>query len=211
VGGWIRLGVDVAADGGDELVVARCVGDLVTIRHVSSGEANAHAMTVAGVILAEIRRADALRKALGTAAPVRVKIDAIGLGWGVTDILRAWGSEQIHEAEIVPVVVSEKTDREPDGATLRPYRKRDEMWLAMRTLLQPGPEGVGSIRLRVDPRTLAQLRAPTMGTSSSGHTVVESKKSMKDRGLTSPDRAEACLLSVFEPAPALRKKARLVV
>ena len=37
---WVRLGVDVAAGGGDELVVARSVGDVATIRHVSKGAAN---------------------------------------------------------------------------------------------------------------------------------------------------------------------------
>lgn len=206
---WIRLGVDIAADGGDELVIARAAGDLVTIRHISSGAANAHSMDVAGVILAEIRRAEQLRAALGTPAPVRVKLDAIGVGWGVSGILQAWGSEGLHHAEIVPVVVSENTNREPDSATLRPWHKRDEMWLATRALLQPDRSGYGALRLRVDRRALAQLRSPTIGTRSSGHTTVESKDHLRARGLSSPDRAEAVLLSVYEPAP--RKRSRLIV
>lgn len=210
-GAWIRLGVDVAAGGGDEFVIARSVGDLVTIRHTSSGLANIHAMDVAGVVLAEIRRAEQLRAALGSASPIRVKVDAIGVGWGVAGILNAWGSEGLHSAEIVPVVVSEATDREPDAATLRPYRKRDEMWLAGRSVLQPDRDGGHRLRLRVDRRTLAQLRAPLLGTSSSGHSRVESKEALKARGLSSPDRAEAVLLAVYEPAPPRRKKAKLIV
>jgi hypothetical protein len=211
-GAWIRLGVDVAAGGGDEFVVARAVGDLVTIQHTSSGLANAHPMNVAGVVLAQIRRAEQVRALLGSDAKVRVKIDAIGVGWGVAGILTAWGSEGLHDAEIVPVVVSEATDREPDAATLRPYRKRDEMWLAARALLQPDDDGAARIRLRVDSRTLAQLRAPTIGTTSTGHTRVESKDSLKERGLSSPDRAEAALMAVYEPAPptSRKKKARLL-
>jgi intein/homing endonuclease len=211
-GAWVRLGVDVAADGGDEFAVARAVGDLAQMRHISSGLANIHPMDVAGVILQEIRQAERVRDLLGTEARVRVKIDAIGVGWGVAGILSAWGAEGLHGAEIVPVVVSEATDREPDAATLRPHRKRDEMWLAMRAVLQPGKDGGGALRLRVDARTLAQLRAPTLGTSSSGHTKIESKDSLKQRGLSSPDRAEALLMAVYEPAPPARKKrkARLV-
>jgi hypothetical protein len=211
LGAWVRLGVDVAADGGDECVVARCVGDLVTVEHVSSNAVNIHGMDVAGMILMHIRKADALRKALGTHAPVQVKVDANGLGWNVADVLRAWGEEGLHEAQVIPVMVSESTNREPEGATLRPYRKRDEMWLATRSLLQPDVSGRGSLRLRVDRRTLAQLRAPTMKTNSAGFTVIESKEKMKERGLTSGDRAEACLMTVYSPVlKPIKKRSKLI-
>lgn len=211
LGSWVRLGVDVAADGGDECVVARCVGDLVTVEHVSSNSVNVHGVDVAGMILAHIRKADALRQALGTYAPVHVKIDANGLGWTVADLLRAWGVDGLHQAKIIPVLVSESTNREVDGAMMRPWRKRDEMWLATRSLLQPDAEGRGQLRYRVDRRTLAQLRAPIMKTNSGGFTVVESKDKMKERGLSSGDRAEACLMAVYEPVlRPIKKKARLI-
>lgn len=209
-GGWVRLGVDVAADGGDEFVVARGVGEMVELRHVSSGPANAHPHTVAGKVLEEIRAAERLRAALGSVARVRVKVDAIGVGWGVAGILSAWGAEGMHNAEIVSVVVSEKTDREPDSATLRPYRQRDELWLATRALIQPPPQGgAGQIRLRIDGRAAAQLAAPRYSTNSQGYTVIESKKSLRERGLSSPDRAEAVLLVPYEPPQP--PKARLIV
>jgi hypothetical protein len=211
LGSWVRLGIDVAADGGDEFVIARCVGDLVQIRHRSSGAANANPTDVAGIALAEIRRAEELAKALGTDAAVRVKVDGIGVGWGVVGILQAWASEGLHDSEIISVVVSEKTDREPESATLRPNKKRDEMWLAMRHLLRPRDDGSAGLRLRVDQRTLAQLRAPAMGTSANGNTVIEGKASMKTRGLPSPDRAEAVILACYEPAPSKRKRARLIL
>lgn len=207
-GAWVRLGVDVAADGGDELVIARMVGDLITIRHTSAGPANTNSVDVAGVVLAEIRRAEALARALRSPAAVRVKLDGIGVGWGVAGTLEAWRSERRHEAEIVAVIVSEGTDREPDSATLRPYRKRDEMWLATRHLLEPRGE-VPPVRLRVDRKTLAQLRAPAMSTTTTGFTRVESKQSLRKRGLSSPDRAEAVLLAPYEPKG--RKRARLIV
>lgn len=205
-GAWVRLGVDVAADGGDELVISRAVGDLVTNQHMSSGATNANAMDVAGKVLVEILKAQLLRAKLGTTAPVRVKVDGIGVGWGVAGVLEAWRTEGIHDAEIVAVNVAESTGRNDEGATMRPARKRDEMWLAARHLLAPrkGSPGKimvtpGQLRLRVDTRTRAQLSSPTYGTNSQGLTVVESKPSMKARGLSSPDRAEAVLLCVYEP------------
>lgn len=212
-GSWVRLGVDVAADGGDELAIARCVGDLITMRHTSAGPSNANAVHVAGLVLEEIRRAELLAEALGSTAPVRVKIDGIGVGWGVCGILQTWATEGMHHAQIVPVVVSESTNREPEKSTLRPYRKRDEMWLCGRALMQPGTDGQDPwLRLRVDDRTAAQLSGPKKTTNSSGFTVVEPKVSMRRRGLPSPDRGEAVLLAPYEPLIGpKRKKARLVV
>lgn len=214
MGAWIRLGVDVAADGGDELVVARWAGDLVTIRHTSSGPSNADPHTVAGKVLVEINKAAALAKAIDSPHSVRVKIDGIGVGWGVAGILEAWGREGLHEAEIVKVIVSEGTGREPQKtSTFRPFRKRDEMWLSIRDLL-PRPtdldEGVlPKIRLRVDRKTIAQLTAPEYSHDSAGRTVVESKDSLRKRGMASPDRAEAVLLGGYEPAPPESKKRKV--
>lgn len=209
-GAWVRLGVDVAADGGDELAIGRCVGDLITVEHTSSGPELSNAVDVAGIVLTQIRRAEALRAALGTRPRVRVKIDAIGVGWGVASLLQRWGEEGVHDAEIVPVDVSERPGREPDEATLRPENKRAEMWLAGRSLLQPDAAGRTAVRLRVDALTAGQLSAPRMSTNSRGNTVIERKADMKRRGVRSPDRAEGgVLLPVYEPATA--NQVRLLV
>lgn len=208
-GAWVRLGVDVAADGGDELAIARIVGDLVTLEHVSSGAENGNSVHVAGIILKEIRRAEALAKRLGTKAKVRVKIDGIGWGWGPAGQLVKWGHEGVHGAEIVTVIVSENTNRKPDEESMRPYRKRDEMWLAGRSLVRPDTSGLCRVRLRLDELTVAQLSAPKLSTNSGGFSVVESKPDMKKRGLSSPDRGEAVLLAPYEPRPS-RNQVRLL-
>ncbi|WP_460307622.1 hypothetical protein [Actinocorallia aurea] len=214
-GAWVRLGVDVAADGGDELVIARSVGDLVTIQHIASGSANAEATDVAKAVWEEMKKARALAHALGTRAVIRVKVDANGVGWGVVSILKElvrtdkagparWGVS----FEVVKVMVSESPGHEPDSQTMRPYRKRDEMWLAVRSLLAPAaPQG---LRLRVDTKALAQLRTPRYSTNSGGFIVVESKDSMKARGVPSPDRGDAVCLLVYEPEP-LQKRPTLIV
>jgi hypothetical protein len=203
-GAWVRLGVDIASDGGDEFVISRAVGDLVTIEHISTGAANEDAMTVSLKILEYIRQAQLLRAALGTRAPVRVKIDAIGLGWGPISTLKAWGTEGLHDAQIVGVNVAEGTGRDDlSGAVMRPYRKRDEMWIAGRQLVQPRlAQGLpGVLRLRVDRRTQAQLTMFTYKSTSSALVKVESKAEARSRlGLdSSPDRAEALLLALYEP------------
>jgi hypothetical protein len=43
--------------------------------------------------------------------------------------------------------------------------------------------------------------------------VIESKKSLRRRGLSSPDRAEAALLAAYQPGPSSKRKpqARLIV
>lgn len=199
-GSWVRLGVDVAADGGDEFTIARSVGDFGHIQHFSASAANANATTVAGVVLRYIKRAERLAEAIGSPSPVRVKVDGNGIGWGVVGILQAWRSEGLHGAEIVNVMVSESTGRDDPKADMRPWRKRDEMWIAVRNLLRPGAVGErGRIRVMLDKRTAAQLVSPTYGTNASGYTVVESKKSMKARGLSSPDRGESLLMCFYEP------------
>jgi hypothetical protein len=126
----------------------------------------------------------------------------------VASLLESWREMGKHDAEIVAVLVSESPDREPDSDQWRPYRKRDEMWLAGRGLVDPGEAGRPRVRLRVDDRTLGQLRAPRYATNAAGATIVESKASMRRRGLPSPDRGEACLLAVYEPRV---HRSRLVV
>lgn len=210
-GSWVRLGVDVAAGGGDEFVVARIVGDLAELRHFSSGKSNADSMVVADKVLSEIHQAQRLADALGSRAQIRVKIDSNGVGWGVYGVLRRWGEEGIHQALVIPVNVGEKPENEDDTSSMRPANKRAEMFLAGRSLLQPNrATGNGMLRLCVDKRTAAQLSTPDMKYNSAGLVLVESKDSMKARGANSPDRGEAVLLGIYEPGGAIQRKGLIV-
>ncbi|MCD9904573.1 hypothetical protein LUR56_39865 [Streptomyces sp. MT29] len=141
--------------------------------------------------------------------PVRVKVDKNGIGHGVTSMLETWAENGTHEAQIVGVMVSESPTQDDPGAVMRPYRKRDEMWLATRGLLQPDPStGTGRLRIRTDRQTGIQLSTPKLGSNTAGYTIVESKKSMKARGMKSPDRADGALLSVYEPEPLNQPRRR---
>lgn len=193
----VRLGVDVAADGGDEFVIARVDGMVGSIRHSSSGSVNQNAVDVAARVLDEIRAAEETHTTLGIPEPVRVKVDTIGLGWGVVSILQKWRDERRHRAEIIAVNVAER----PRDST-KFSNQRSEMWWNMRSLLQPKPGTDGptqDIRLNIAKREVAQLTAPIYRSDSSGRIVVEQKAEMKRRGVHSPDRAEALLLAFFEP------------
>jgi hypothetical protein len=213
-GAWIRLGVDVAAGGGDELAVARCEGDVIRNVHQESGPELSNPHYAAGKVLEQIRIAEALRRRLGTKAPVRVKVDAIGVGIGVAGILEAWAEEGIHNAEVVRVYVGESPEdgRESADETLRPKLKRDEMWLASRHVLRPDERtGEPMFALDVDEQTRAQLAAPKMSTNLRGQTVIEPKDEVKKRLKRSPDRAEAVLLAIYEPYDLLKPPRRTIL
>lgn len=210
--GRIYLGCDIAADGGDEFVIARRVGMTAEIKHTSSGPANENAEDVANVIWTEILDAVQLHSEWGITDPVRVKIDSIGVGWGVTGILQKRVEKNGTRAVIVPVNVS-MTAGDPDKFD----KIRAELWWNMRTLIQPtrkqistsvfGIKGLeapyeytGPVRLNIDNRTLAQLTAPMYRPDSSGRVTIEKKKEIKKRtGGRSPDRGEAILLAFYEP------------
>ena len=188
----IRLGVDIASDGGDEFVIAEADGYRVKIIHRSSGKVNANAVDVAGVIMREVERTVAIHEARELRDRVRVKIDTIGVGWGVVSLLDRWVKEQGLAADVIAVNVAER----PKDQT-RFKNQRAEMWWNARTLLQP-KDGKQDVRLDVDRQVLAQLAGPTFKSDSSGRIQIESKADMKRRGVSSPDRAEAILLALYE-------------
>lgn len=238
----IRLGVDIASDGGDEFVIARIDGYHARIVHTSSGDANANAVTVAQTILRHIHEAEATlhntrygrhpewspdhpqwspqnggeqvfgrgEQVFGTgggvsARPdatgglpgiVTVKVDAIGLGWGVVSLLELWGREGLHGARVVGVNVAERAS---DAGKFKNVRA--EMWWNLRVLLEPDVGGGQVVSLAgLDVRSVGQLGLGEFVSDSSGRLKVVSKGELRGRGLGSPDRAEALLLGFYEPS-----------
>ncbi len=194
----VRLGVDIASDGGDEMVVARADGFRISIVHKSSGAENQNAVDVARTILEEIKKAEVIHRNRQVSQPVVVKIDAIGVGWGVTSLLQTWYNEGKHKSTIVPVKVGE---RALDAGKF--VNQRAEMWWNGRTMVEPITDSLGNttqqVRLDVDTKTIAQLGSPAYKSDSSGRIAIEKKTEMKSRGMGSPDRAEAVLLALYEP------------
>jgi hypothetical protein len=192
--GIISLGCDIAADGGDEFVIAKKDGWTCKVVHISAGADNANSVMVAAKILQHIREAEEEHRQRGITEPVRVKIDAIGIGWGVAGTLQGWEAEGKFNAHIVPVKVSENARDDQ-----KYHRQRDEMWWSFRNLIEPNNPDAGLLRLEVGNRELAQLNSPLYSADSQSRILVESKKDMRDRGIRSPDRAEAILLAFYDP------------
>lgn len=195
----IRLGVDVASSGGDELAVSWVAGLDGWVSATTSGPAIAKPRDAAMFILDEIQRAEAWHDKYGIKEPVRVKYDAIGIGWAMGGILEEYRDQGRHAAELVPVNVAQQAS-EPE----KYQNQRAEMWWGLREWITPptnedGTLGTPLARLFIGMRELAQLNGPTFNVRN-GRIVIESKDSMRARRLRSPDRAESLLLGYFEPA-----------
>ena len=192
----VSLGADIASDGGDEFAVAMLDGWHAKVVHSSRGKENEDPMKVAGIILQYIREAERKHEVRGVREVPRVKIDTIGVGWGVAGILQSWKKERRFKAEIVPVNVAEKARDEQKFVN-----KRAELWWNLRTMIQPAENREPATPLWLDLTSieLAQLNGPGYSNDSHGRIQIESKKAMKNRGVHSPDRAESILLAIYEP------------
>jgi hypothetical protein len=128
-------------------------------------------MTFAGIIAREI---DAFRSDA-------VFVDA-GRGEGVIDRLRQLGYRAM--------------EINFGGHSLEPKRyanKRSEMWDKVREWLEAG----GAIPN--NPELKGELAAPTYSFDSAGRMILESKEKLKERGLRSPDLADALALTFAAP------------
>ena len=111
-------------------------------------------------------------------------VDVVGLGAGVADRLR----EQ--NFFVHPVNVAERAlDAE------RFDDLRSELWWRVRDWLESG-----EAKLPDDPELVAQLSTVKYGVTSGGRIRIESKRERKQRGLRSPDRGDALMMTFAAPA-----------
>jgi len=170
--GLLEVGVDVARFGDDDSVIQPRRGLKAFEPIVVHG---LDTVQVAGKVLETVR---ALRQ---TSERPRVKVDVIGVGGGVADILR-----QSKEVELVEVNVSECAVEEAEYPNLR-----SELWFAMAKWLEAG----GAIPH--DSKLEGELVAPVYSFDARGRRRVESKDDIKKRLRRSPDRADALALSIY--------------
>lgn len=207
--GPVKLGADIAADGGDEFVIARMTGWVAEVVFSRAGPENQNTMDVAGVLLGYIRESVVFHRQHLITTKVQVKIDATGLGRGVADRV----AEVVRNDEglrgmvdIVPIESARKA-RNPDEFR----NQRSEMWWTARLAIQPDPKTgeAGPLRIvrednRDGARLLKQLNSPTWATTGTGHKMVQPKSETKADTGQSPDRADALLLVVYSPPPRKR-------
>lgn len=130
------------------------------------------------------------------ARPAMVKIDSIGIGWGIAGSLREKGLQGLHSATIVPVNVSEAST-EPD----RFLRLRSQIWWQIgRQLSEDQGWDLSELEEMDRERLVSQLTAPKYILDASGRVVVEPKAETIKRLGRSPDNADALLLAFYTPA-----------
>lgn len=171
-GGRKRFGVDVARAGVDESVIIRLRGRQYRVVYSETG--------IGDTMLLAAKVAELL----GPWEETPGIIDIIGVGAGVYDRLSELGYN------VIPFQSSEKAFNKKKF-----YNKRAEQYWKVRELFSDGNVDIdedddqlaaqlGSIKWRVNPQT--------------GQIQIETKEDMKKRGLPSPDRADALMMSTIE-------------
>ena len=173
----MQLGVDVGgSEKGDHTVIRERRGVVAgRVWRFQSSDSNVVAKKI--------------RDAIVETGATQVKIDSIGIGWGVAGHLNAMREANEHRATIVKVNVGSATSK-PD----RFPRLRDEIWWDVgRELCERGGWDLSAI----DDRTAADLLAPKWSPDAAGRRQVEKKDLTRERLGRSPDDADALLLAFY--------------
>ena len=171
----VELGVDVGG-GGDETVIRERRG------RRAGREWRAHTdrpEKIAPMVLAAIKESGA----------TTVKVDSIGVGFGVIGELRNLAGQGKHTAHIIGVNVGEKSSQ-PDK-----YKNlRAEIWWEIARSLSERQGWDLSVMENAD-TTVAQLLEPLWQADAQGRIQVEPKDEIRKRLGRSPDNADALLLA----------------
>lgn len=175
----VHLGVDVGA-GGDEASIRERRG-MVVGREWRTRTTDSEELVDLVVDAIHITGADT------------VKVDTIGVGWGVVGSLRRRRAEGKHDALIVAVNVG--------AASTKPHRfprLRSQIWWEIgRQLTEDGGWDLSELEDDDRERLVTQLTAPKYSLDASRRIVVEKKEETKKRLGRSPDNADALLLAFY--------------
>lgn len=172
-----HLGVDPARDGEDQAVAWLRVGNRA-VRKWS------WPYTPDPLRLAELVKAIIVEHDVDV-----VKIDADGLGWGMSGILDKMHQDGEHEARSIPVYGSKN-----DIAPAKFKNNRAAIWWAARERSRLGEWDLGAL----DDDDVAELTATRYFVNPSGKTQIEKKEETKKRIGKSPDSADALNLAFHE-------------
>ncbi|MCZ2249258.1 MAG: terminase B [Bacteroidia bacterium] len=183
----IVWGVDVARFGDDSCALAKRQGNvqLEPIREWWGKDT----MQTVGIIKAEWDKTRPENR------PAAINVDVIGIGAGVVDRLKELQLPVVG----VNVAEAESPNANPD---IQFNRLRDELWWRGRQWLE-----ARDCKLLDDDETIAELTTPTYQILSNGRIKVEGKDELKKRGVKSPNRADAWLLTFHQGGmPLLKRK-----
>lgn len=175
----VELGVDVGA-GGDEAVIRERRG-MVVGREWRTRTRDSEELV------------DLVVTAIHETGATRVKVDSIGVGWGIIGSLRRRRAKKKHDAQIVGVNVGE-TALAPE----KYLRLRSQIWWEVgRGLTESLAWDLSQLEEADRDRLITQLTAPKYDHDAAGRIVVEKKDDTKQRIGRSPDNADALLLAFF--------------
>ncbi|MHB9925510.1 DEAD/DEAH box helicase family protein [Clostridium botulinum] len=199
VGDILHLGVDVSRFGDDETVIAPRIGDKVFKLNCYSKQ---DTMTTVGYIITTFKE---YMEKFPSLKKCKAKIDDTGVGGGVTDRLKEVVKEQNLPIEVIPVnngAASYDEHFENLGACT---------WGEVKDILEENFSAYMrnetlKIQLPEDEKLISQLSTRKYRITSRGKIALESKKDMKERGLTSPDRADAVVLTFYDRTVTYNKE-----
>jgi hypothetical protein len=182
------VGLDVARGGGDDNVLRFRRGlDAHSIPAIRiPGEEARDSMRVVTVLL------DVLAREYGGQKPAVAFVDGTGIGGPIVDRCQQMGFRNVVEVQFGA--------RAPDRhyANMRAF-----MWSRMRDWLARGS-------IDSDPQLEQDLTGPGYSHDKQDRLVLESKESMKKRGLDSPDDADALALTFAAPVGPKKEPAHRV-
>ena len=173
--GEVVLAVDVARFGSDHSVILRRRGQRVEEIRTFNGM---DTMELAGWVAAAIREFQ----------PTQTCIDEVGVGAGVVDRLREQGYG------VRGINVAHAARQKEVFANLRA-----EGYWRLRELFASGQISIPS-----DQQLMGELAALRYSYDSQGRILMESKEAMRQRGIPSPDKADALMLSFIAPVSRAR-------
>jgi hypothetical protein len=175
----VELGVDVGA-GGDEAVIRERRG-IVVGREWRTRTRDSEELV------------DLIVDAINETGATRVKVDSIGVGWGIVGSLRRRRAKKQHDAVIVGVNVGEAAI-----APAKYLRLRSQIWWEVgRGLSESLAWDLSQLDEDDRDRLITQLTAPKYTHDAAGRIVVEKKEDTKARIGRSPDNADALLLAFY--------------
>ena len=180
-------GVDPSRFGDDRKTLAKRKGNaLLEPVKVLLKDQDADTQAVAGAIHHEFNTTPPGDR------PISICVDAIGIGAGVADALRAQG---------LPVKDVNVAERPASQAKFN--KLRDELWWAAREWFEDR-----RCQIPPDEDLITELAAVTYDHTASDRIRIESKKDMKKRLGYSPDKADAFILTFAAPDTPARKTRR---
>lgn len=175
-----HLGVDVARFGSDETVIYERKGNVLR-KYAGFSKTDT------------VQTYDEVIKALKATGADTVKVDGVGIGGAVVDMLKAGGYP------VQDINNSEKAVADEDY-----YNVRAESYWQFRERFEKGEIDIGPD----DEQLVSELSSIQYQFDNKNRIQIEKKEHMKSRGLPSPNNADAAVLAMFDPKERKRAIAR---